>query len=198
MKHIIFICSLISVLALFSCGGGSGSGATGFSIVPSSLTAPSPAAVPCSSDFKIGSVDSNSTDFKQFAVVYHSTTQTGIACGVYYYPSTPTNQTGMEIAKIIIYNDSTLALPTVGNKVDYITTDTTKSGVVVKYTAIGGNPASTPQKTALWKKSVTGNISFSITCVAENNYTVSSISFPVPTGLTTLTLSSITQAATAQ
>ena len=203
MKHILFLCSVVSVLALFSCGSGSSSGASGFSIVPSALTVPSPAAVPFVIPPTAGSLVINGTDYTsvstayRFAVVYHSTTQTGVALGI-YDPAT-----GLEIAKVVFFADSATALPTTdGQYVDYSSTATTGGGLIVKYAAdSSGTPKITPMKTALIKKSATGTVNFRLTYhSADTTYEVSAVSFSSMTSSDPAVTfpTSITQAVIAQ
>jgi hypothetical protein len=204
MKRFIPLYVIISICFLISCSDSSSSSASGFSITPSDLSAPDPAAVGCTTfGVQIGSIDYSTVSSSysttvttpyRFAVVYQSTTATGFAAGV-YDPST-----GLEIAKVMVYTNDVSTLPTTaGQTVTYSSSSTGTTpigGVVVKYAGSGNTPASTPQKSALVKRSVTGNVSFSLTYVADNNYTVSSVSLPSMTP--SVTVSTITEAATAQ
>jgi hypothetical protein len=199
MKLALSLFFAISAVIFLSCDKSSSSGSTGFSIDPTTLTAPSQVAVPCTTiGFAINGVDYSSatipvispaiTRSKSFAVVYQSSTQTGFSCAVY-----DTENKGLEIAKLMVYVNDATPLPTSSGTANY----NTLGSVVVKYAADNlGNPMNSPQKTALVKKAASGIVQFSITYVADNNYTVSVTSLPATTPIVTLT--SIFLAAKAQ
>jgi len=204
MKYILSFCSAILAFALLSCGSNSSTSTSGFSIDPTSLVAPSPAAVACSfTGVTIGGIPYSPNNYC-FAVVYQSTTQTGVSVGI--YDPTPGPTQGLEIAKIMFYADNISALPTTDLQTVPYSSSSTGGGLVVKYAAnSSGIPQLTPMKTALVRQGATGTVNFSLQYhSAYNGYSVNSISFPslssdrstIPAPNVAIT--SITQAVTAQ
>jgi hypothetical protein len=159
---LITICILSSV----SCGSSSSSTTTGFIVDPADLS--TPAAVHTSNANLTAYSVSFSSSTTRYAIIYQSTTQTGVSIG--YYTSK-----GHELAKLSFYaneGSSTKAIPTTaGDSTSFSSSD----GVVtVKYAADSTNSA---QK-ALNMNKTTGTVSFTITYNSAGTYDISAISIP--------------------